>query len=89
VQTDATRTLTVSGLFDQRQNATVPIIRLSGRWLIEAGFAVGQSIQVAVARDSITIIPMTFQGRNCALRCLELPNYAHPQRPFQLELPLG
>jgi hypothetical protein len=87
VQTD-TRTLTVSSLFRPERNDVVPSIRLSGRWLAEV-VEVGQSVHVTVTRDAITITPMTIGGQNRALRCLELPNYAHPQRPFQLELPLG
>ena len=57
MQTDATRTLTVSSLFRPERNDVVPLIRLSGRWLAEV-VEVGQQICVTVTRDSITITPM-------------------------------
>jgi hypothetical protein len=57
VRIDATRTLTVSGLFRPERNDVVPLIRLSGRWLAEV-VEIGQSVHVTVTRDSITITPM-------------------------------
>jgi len=49
--------LTVSSLFRPERNDVVPLIRLSGRWLAEV-VEIGQSVQITVARDSITITPM-------------------------------
>ena len=57
MQIDATRTLTLSSLFRPERNDVVPQIRLSGRWPAEV-VEVGQSVHVAVTRDSITITPM-------------------------------
>ena len=57
-QVSHTRTLTVGETF-QRETA-VPFIRLSGRWLAEAGFHVGDSIRVSVVKNRLCIAT----GRN-------------------------
>jgi hypothetical protein len=57
VQIDTTRTLTVSSLFRPEQNDVVPIIRLSGKWLV-AVVKPGQRIRVTVTADLITIEPI-------------------------------
>jgi hypothetical protein len=35
----------------------VPLLRLQGYWLQQAGFSVGQQVQVRVADQCITIVP--------------------------------
>jgi len=57
-QVSHTRTLTVSETFQRRTRgeAGVPFIRLSGKWLAEAGFQVGDSIQVSVVKDRYLVI---------------------------------
>jgi cell division inhibitor SulA len=53
------RSATISALF--RRNrwsfSVVPFLRLSGRWLSEAGFPTGCKVQVHVEAGSITIRP--------------------------------
>jgi toxic protein SymE len=39
-------------------SATVPYLRLRGHWLRQAGFAVGQKVDIHVADGCITIIPV-------------------------------
>jgi hypothetical protein len=58
----ATRTLTVSALFRQRQDDVVPSIRLSGKWLAMI-VKPGQRICVTVTADSITIEPIAAADR--------------------------
>ena len=55
MQTDATRTLTVSSLFRQRQDDVVPSIRLEGKWLAALGVKPGQKVRVTVNGSTITI----------------------------------
>jgi toxic protein SymE len=54
------RHATISGLF--RRNrwsfSIVPFLRLSGKWLHEAGFPTGSRVQVVVEPGSITIRPL-------------------------------
>jgi hypothetical protein len=66
VQIDATRTLTVSSLFRPEQNDVVPIIRLSGKWLV-AVVRPGQRIRVTVTADLITIEPIAAADRGESL----------------------
>ena len=35
----------------------VPLLRLRGYWLQQAGFSIGQRVQVYVAEQCITIVP--------------------------------
>jgi hypothetical protein len=53
-----TRTLTVGETFQRRRlgEVGVPSIRLSGKWLANAGFCIGDSIQVEVLKDGILLI---------------------------------
>jgi len=37
-------------------DATVPYLRMSGRWLEEHGFAIGSAVQVVVEHGRVTII---------------------------------
>jgi len=45
------RTLTVSGLSDG--HTTVPFIRMRGKWLAEAGFQPGDTIQVTICHSEM------------------------------------
>jgi toxic protein SymE len=47
------RSLTVTYSF--RDNRSVPMIRLRGKWLTEAGFQEGQCVQVDVASGRIVL----------------------------------
>ena len=54
------RTLTVSSFHREwgkhhRIHARVPAIRLSGRWLARAGFAIGSKVKVRVESGALTI----------------------------------
>jgi hypothetical protein len=57
-QVSHTRTLTVGETFQRRRlsEASVPFIRLSGKWLADAGFRVGDSIRVSVVKDRYLVI---------------------------------
>jgi hypothetical protein len=39
-----------------RDSRSVPMLRLSGRWLAEAGFETGQEIEVHVQQGTLTIM---------------------------------
>ena len=47
------RKVTVSYTF--RGNATVPMIRLRGKWLERAGFGEGNLVEVTVADERLTL----------------------------------
>jgi hypothetical protein len=53
-----TRTLTFGETFQRRTRGetAVPFIRLSGRWLAEAGFHVGASIRVSAVKNRVLVI---------------------------------
>jgi hypothetical protein len=53
-----TRTLTVGETFQRRRlgEVGVPSIRLSGKWLSNAGFCVGNTILVEVLKDRTLLI---------------------------------
>lgn len=59
------RLLSVSGsCYDYQLNGRwprppeVPFLRLRGYWLQQAGFSVGQRVQVHIADQRITIVPV-------------------------------
>jgi hypothetical protein len=56
-QVSHTRTLTVGETFQRRADGdtAVPFIRLSGKWLADAGFRVGDSIRVSVTKERLAI----------------------------------
>ena len=56
-QVSHSRTLTVGETFQRRTHgeSAVPFIRLSGKWLAEAGFRVGDAIRVSVMKDHIVL----------------------------------
>ena len=51
------RTVTVT--YTIRERDTVPMIRLRGKWLTEAGFQEGQRVQVDVGSGKITLSTTT------------------------------
>jgi hypothetical protein len=57
-QVSHTRMLTVGETFQRRIRGEtgVPFIRLSGKWLVDAGFRVGDSIRVSVVKDRYLVI---------------------------------
>lgn len=74
-QVSLTRTLTVGETFQRRTRGetAVPFIRLSGKWLAEAGFRVGDSIRVSVTTGRLFIDHCIHTGDNSPKRCrLEL-----------------
>jgi hypothetical protein len=56
-QVSHTRMLTVGEAFQRRSHgeSVVPFIRLSGKWLADAGFRVGDAIRVSVMDDGLII----------------------------------
>ena len=56
-QVSHTRTLTVGETLQRRSHGetVVPFIRLSGKWLEDAGFRVGDAIRVSVMDDGLII----------------------------------
>ena len=51
------RRFTVSSQFRPRRRgfATVPFLRMSGRWLAEAGFPIGRPVAVRIVEGNIVI----------------------------------
>ena len=65
------RTLTVSTLYrqwgemHQKNECTVPSIRLNGKWLAALGLVPGQKIRVVTNGSIITIAPVAFDRELC------------------------
>ena len=57
-QVSRARMLTVGETFQRRTRGEtrVPFIRLSGKWLADAGIRVGDSIRVSVVKDRYLVI---------------------------------
>jgi hypothetical protein len=68
-----TRTLTVGETFQRRTRGEtrVPFIRLSGKWLADAGFRVGDSIRVSVVKDRFLVIA----ARNINVNHQKMPGF--------------
>jgi hypothetical protein len=45
--------------YSYRENGSVPMIRLRGKWLRNAGFEQGMKVQVEVAASRITLVQLT------------------------------
>lgn len=55
---DKTRKMTVCSHYLQRKYSTgceVPEIRLRGKWLMEAGFEVGNAVKITISEDGLMI----------------------------------
>jgi len=52
------RKLTVGSAPLEKPGVEVPYLRLRGRWLRDAGFAIGRNVRVEVSEGRLTIVPI-------------------------------
>lgn len=46
------------------EEAVVPYLRMSGRWLEEHGFAIGSAVQVRVEQGRVTLLSAAWEKAN-------------------------
>jgi hypothetical protein len=52
------RRLKVGYASGDQPGSDVPFLRLSGRWLRDAGFPIGRNVKVEVSEGRLTIVPV-------------------------------